>query len=82
MPGRTCRPLTSENGLPVVVVDERPLGHPQGGSVPDHQDKEAETEREIEREAAKEETDPITSREALEEDLMDKGESQAGEHIP
>ena len=50
--------------------------------MPDHQEKEAETEREIEHEAAKEETDPITSREALEEDLMDKGESKAGEHIP
>lgn len=50
--------------------------------MPDHEDKEAETEREIEEEAAHEPDDPITSREALEEELMDEGRSAEGEHIP
>ena len=48
----------------------------------DHHDQEAETEREIEEEAAREPEDPITSREALEEELMDEGRSADGEHIP
>ncbi len=49
--------------------------------MPDRQDPEAETEQEVERQAAEVEEDPITSREALEEDLMDEGRSEAGEHI-
>lgn len=50
--------------------------------MPDHEDREAMTEAEIEREAAEEEEDPITSREALEEELMEEGRSGEGEHIP
>ncbi len=50
--------------------------------MPDRDDPEAETEREIKREAAHEAPDPVTSREALEEDLMEEGRSEAGEHIP
>ena len=50
--------------------------------MPDHHDREAESEAEIEEEAAVEEADPITSREALEEDLMEEGRSEEGEHIP
>jgi hypothetical protein len=48
----------------------------------DHRKREEETEREIEEEAAAEPEDPITSREALEEELMDEGRSDQGEHIP
>jgi hypothetical protein len=50
--------------------------------VPDHTDREAATEAEVERQADEEEVDPVTSREALEEDLMEEGRSEAGEHIP
>jgi hypothetical protein len=50
--------------------------------MPDHQDKEELTEREIRREAARDTEDPITSREALEEELMEEGRSDEGEHIP
>jgi len=50
--------------------------------MPDHRDKEELTEAEIEREAAREPEDPVTSREALEEELMDEGRSEVGEHIP
>lgn len=50
--------------------------------MPDHSDKEALTEREIREEAAKTPEDPITSREALEEELMDEGKSELGEEIP
>jgi hypothetical protein len=48
----------------------------------DHRKREEETEREIEEEAAAEPEDPITSREALEEELMEEGRSDQGEHIP
>jgi hypothetical protein len=48
----------------------------------DHRKRELETEREIEEEAAAEPEDPITSREALEEELMEEGRSEQGEHIP
>lgn len=44
-------------------------------------DAEAETQEEVREEAATEEDDPVTSREALEVDLMDKGHSDAGEDI-
>jgi hypothetical protein len=50
--------------------------------MPDHHDKEELTEREIRREATREAEDPITSREALEEELMEEGRSEEGEHIP
>jgi hypothetical protein len=50
--------------------------------VPDHADREAQTEAEIERQAARVDEDELTSREALEEDLMDEGRSEDGEHIP
>jgi hypothetical protein len=53
-----------------------------GGRVADHRKQEEQTEDEIREEAATEETDPITSREALEEELMDEGRSEEGEHIP
>ncbi|MDQ1428943.1 MAG: hypothetical protein QOK39_2419 [Acidimicrobiaceae bacterium] len=49
--------------------------------MPDHKDREAESEAEVEHQAAHEEVDPITSREALEEDLMEEGKSEQGEHI-
>jgi hypothetical protein len=48
----------------------------------DHRELEEETEREIEEEAAEEPEDLITSREALEEELMEEGRSEEGEHIP
>jgi hypothetical protein len=48
----------------------------------DHDKREEETEREIEEDAADEPEDPITSREALEEELMEEGRSEEGEHIP
>jgi hypothetical protein len=50
--------------------------------VPDHNEREALSEAEIEHEAAEVEVDPITSREALEEDLMEEGRSEEGEHLP
>ena len=50
--------------------------------MPDHLDKERETEQEVEKEAAEEEEDPLTSREALEEELMEEGRSDEGENIP
>jgi hypothetical protein len=50
--------------------------------VPDHQEKEAETEAEIEEQAAHLTQDEVTSREALEEDLMEEGRSEEGEHMP
>jgi hypothetical protein len=50
--------------------------------VPDHAEREAETEAEIEEQADEVEPDPVTSREALEEDLMEEGRSDEGEHIP
>jgi hypothetical protein len=49
--------------------------------MPDHEDKEELTEKEIEREAAAKPEDPITQREALEEELMEEGRSEEGEHI-
>ena len=49
--------------------------------MPDHREKEELTEREIRAEAAEEPEDPITSREALEEELMEEGRSDEGEHI-
>ncbi len=50
--------------------------------MPDHADRESKTEAEVERQAADEEPDPVTSREALEEDLMEAGKSEEGEYIP
>jgi hypothetical protein len=50
--------------------------------VPDHTKREAETEAEVERQATHEDVDPVTSREALEEDLMEEGRSEDGEYIP
>ena len=44
-------------------------------------DPEMQTEREVEREAAVEPDDPTTAREELELELMDEGESAAGEEI-
>jgi hypothetical protein len=54
----------------------------RGVSVPDHSDREAATEAEIERQADEEDVDPLSSREALEEELMEEGKSEEGEHIP
>ncbi|MDQ6613531.1 MAG: hypothetical protein M3083_01905 [Actinomycetota bacterium] len=50
--------------------------------MPDHEEREAETEAEIEKQAAQVDEDKVTSREALEEDLMEQGRSEEGEHIP
>jgi len=50
--------------------------------MPDHRKLEEETEREIREEAAEEPEDPITRREALEEELMEEGRSDAGKQIP
>lgn len=47
----------------------------------DHEQREALTEAEIEQDAAHLKQDEITSREALEEDLMEEGRSEEGEHI-
>jgi hypothetical protein len=55
---------------------------PRRKNVSDHEEREAETEAEIEHQAAEIEEDPITSREALEEELMEEGRSEEGEHIP
>lgn len=50
--------------------------------MPDHEQREALTEAEIEHDAAHVEEDEITSREALEEELMEEGRSDLGEQIP
>ncbi len=50
--------------------------------MPDRKEKSKLTEREIEAEAAEEPEDPLSSREALEEELMDEGRSDVGEEIP
>jgi hypothetical protein len=52
------------------------------GTVADHAERAAETEAEIERQASHIEEDEITSREDLEEELMDEGRSEDGEEIP
>jgi hypothetical protein len=39
------------------------------------------TQEEVREEAAEEEDDPVTSREELEVELMDEGDSDAGEEI-
>jgi hypothetical protein len=44
-------------------------------------DPEELSEREVEKEAAISKPDPITSREALEEELMEEGRSDLGEEI-
>lgn len=44
-------------------------------------DPEATTQREVREEAAAEGDDPVTSREELEVELMDEGESEAGTDI-
>lgn len=44
-------------------------------------DPEAKTQQEVKDDAATEEDDPVTSREELEVELMDRGASQAGEEI-
>jgi hypothetical protein len=49
--------------------------------VVDHEQREEQSEEEIREEAATEGEDPITSREALEEELMEEGRSIDGEHI-
>lgn len=40
------------------------------------------SEREVEAEAVAEPDDPITRREEVEQDLMEEGRSEAGEHLP
>lgn len=84
-PGRVYRdrPLTSA---------DRPTGAGRGPQrrrkvlaehrTEGHAEREAETEAEVESQAAHVEPDEITSREALEEDLMEEGRSEEGEHIP
>ncbi len=47
----------------------------------DQRDPEAATEQEVREDAAREEDDPVTSREELEVELMDEGVSDAGEDI-
>ncbi len=47
----------------------------------DHAERKAQSEAEIERDAATLPEDEITSREALEEDLMDEGRSAEGKYI-
>jgi hypothetical protein len=48
----------------------------------EHERREEQTEREIREEVATEEEDPLSSREALEEELMEEGRSEDGEYIP
>ncbi|MDQ1391428.1 MAG: hypothetical protein QOF30_405 [Acidimicrobiaceae bacterium] len=50
--------------------------------MPDHEERVSETEAEVERQAAKVDEDDITSREDLEQELMDEGRSDLGEQIP
>ena len=50
--------------------------------MPDHEQREALSEAEVDREAAHLDEDEITSREALEEELMEEGRSDLGETIP
>ena len=50
--------------------------------MPDHRKQEELTEKEVSEEAKDEPEDPITSREALEQELMEEGRSEEGEHIP
>jgi hypothetical protein len=50
--------------------------------MPDHRRREEETEREIAEEVAEEPVDPLTRREALEEELMEQGRSDEGKEIP
>lgn len=47
----------------------------------DEQNPEELSEREVEAEAAEEPEDPITRREEIEQDLMEEGRSEAGEHL-
>jgi hypothetical protein len=47
----------------------------------DERDPEELSEREIEEEAASEPDDPITRREEIEEELMEEGRSEEGEHL-
>jgi hypothetical protein len=51
------------------------------GRRPEEPEPEEATQGEIRAEATQEGEDPVTRREALETDLMDKGESEAGEEI-
>jgi len=44
-------------------------------------DPEAKTQQEVKQDAATEEDDPVTSREELEVELMDRDASEAGEEI-
>lgn len=44
-------------------------------------DPETETQKEVREDAAAGEEDPVTSREAKEQDLMAEGESEAGEEL-
>ncbi|HUP70212.1 MAG TPA: hypothetical protein VM142_10410 [Acidimicrobiales bacterium] len=44
-------------------------------------DPEAATQQEVQEEADATEEDPVTSREALEQDLMAEGKSKAGEEL-
>ena len=50
--------------------------------MPDHRKQEELTEKEVSEEAKDEPEDPITSREALEQELMEEGRSDLGEEIP
>ncbi|MDP9387399.1 MAG: hypothetical protein M3Q48_05575 [Actinomycetota bacterium] len=47
----------------------------------DQRDPEAATQQEVREDAAREEDDPVTSREELEVDLMEQSASEAGEDI-
>ncbi len=47
----------------------------------DDTDPEQVTQDEVREEADRHEDDPVTSREALENELMDEGESEAGEGL-
>src|ERR1700730_2880701 len=52
-----------------------------GGAMPDHRKQEELTEKEVSEEAKDEPEDPITSREALEQEVMEEGRSDLGEEI-
>lgn len=47
----------------------------------DEHDPETATQREVQEDAAAIDDDPVTRREALEQDLMAGGESEAGEDV-
>jgi hypothetical protein len=68
--------------LGVAASDDRESRFDRRDAMAGEPDPEAQSEAEIEEEAAHEEEDRITQREALEEELMEEHRSQEGRNIP